>query len=139
MKPRHQADLPELFGEAGADAARLIEALATLVSSETAPPELLRERLLGSVSRPRLRFAPLFGALADLFDLGDADLASLFERGARLALLAQALPQTLNQQTDARERQEANEAVCVTDEFVRVIPPRQNVHKTPAHPGTNRQ
>jgi quercetin dioxygenase-like cupin family protein len=29
-----------------------------------------------------LRFAPLFGALAALFDLGDADLAAIFERAA---------------------------------------------------------
>jgi quercetin dioxygenase-like cupin family protein len=55
-------------------------ALADLVAPAGGAPQLLRERLLASVARPRLRYAPLFGALSDLFDLGDTALADLFER-----------------------------------------------------------
>jgi quercetin dioxygenase-like cupin family protein len=86
MNKRHPPELPELLREAGmrnsVDEAALGEALSELVPPPKAPPQLLRERLLATVARPRLRFAPLFGALAELFDLGDADLASLFERAA---------------------------------------------------------
>src|SRR6188768_1868171 len=85
MNHRHP-ELPGLLREAGlhdgADDAALGEALSALVPTAKAPPQLLRERLLATVARPRLRFAPLFGALSELFDLGDADLASLFERAA---------------------------------------------------------
>jgi quercetin dioxygenase-like cupin family protein len=55
-------------------------ALAELISPAGPAPQLLRERLLASISRPRLRYAPLFGALSQLFDLGDTALADLFER-----------------------------------------------------------
>ena len=80
---RNQPELPELFHEAGVrDDAELRDALAQLTPPTKAPPQLLRERLLATVARPRLRFAPLFGALADLFDLDDADLAGIFERAA---------------------------------------------------------
>jgi quercetin dioxygenase-like cupin family protein len=54
--------------------------LADLVAPVGPPPQLLRERLLASVARPRLRYAPLFAKLKDLFDLGDTALADLFER-----------------------------------------------------------
>jgi quercetin dioxygenase-like cupin family protein len=56
--------------------------LSALIPAAKAPPQLLRERLLSTVSRPRLRYAPLFGKLTELFDLDDADLAALFERAA---------------------------------------------------------
>lgn len=58
---------------------KLLEELAELVRADKAAPQLLRDKLLGSVARPRLRFAPLFGALGELFDLGDLELAALFE------------------------------------------------------------
>jgi quercetin dioxygenase-like cupin family protein len=58
----------------------LSRALAELTTGATAAPQLLRERLLASVARPRLRYAPLFGALSELFDLDDSALAELFER-----------------------------------------------------------
>ena len=86
---------PELRGEAGlrdgdgdgdgdsdSDSDALSEALSELAPPAEAPPQPLRERLLATVARPRLRFAPLFGALAELFDLSDTDLAGLFERAA---------------------------------------------------------
>ncbi len=60
----------------------LLEALAELTPGAVEPPQLLRQKLLGSVQRPRLRYAPLFGKLSQLFDLGDLDLAALFERAA---------------------------------------------------------
>jgi quercetin dioxygenase-like cupin family protein len=43
-----------------------------------APPQRLRERLLASVAQPRLRYAPLYGQLTELFDLPDAELSNLF-------------------------------------------------------------
>lgn len=58
---------------------KLLEELAELVPAGKSPPQLLRDKLLGSVARPRLRYAPLFGALGELFDLGDLQLAELFE------------------------------------------------------------
>jgi quercetin dioxygenase-like cupin family protein len=83
MNRRHPPELPELLREAGLDEDRLLtEALSALVPPAKAPPQLLRERLLATVARPRLRFAPLFGKLTELFDLDDADLAALFERAA---------------------------------------------------------
>ncbi len=88
MTKRNQPDLPELLREAGLgdgdrDEAALREALTQLTPPAKAPPQLLRERLLATVARPRLRFAPLFGKLADLFDLNDTDLAGIFERAAK--------------------------------------------------------
>lgn len=85
MNRRHPPELPELLREAvldGDDGAALGRALSDLVPPAQPPPQLLRERLLATVARPRLRFAPLFGALSQLFDLDDADLAALFERAA---------------------------------------------------------
>ncbi len=83
MNIRNQPELPAVVGEAAvADDAQLREALTQLNPPGKAPPQLLRERLLGAIARPRLRFAPLFGALAELFDLGDSDLAGIFERAA---------------------------------------------------------
>jgi quercetin dioxygenase-like cupin family protein len=83
MTKRNQPELPELAREAGLpDDPALREALAHLTPPAKAPPQLLRERLLGAIQRPRLRFAPLFGVLSELFDLGDTDLAGLFERAA---------------------------------------------------------
>lgn len=83
MTKPNQPDLPELVREAGlSDDAQLREALTQLGPPAKAPPQLLRERLLATVARPRLRFAPLFGALAELFDLNSTDLAGIFERAA---------------------------------------------------------
>jgi quercetin dioxygenase-like cupin family protein len=83
MKRRNQPELPGFVRDAQPDDDRLLrEALTQLVPPAKAPPQLLRERLLATVTRPRLRFAPLFGALSELFDLGDTDLAGLFEHAA---------------------------------------------------------
>jgi quercetin dioxygenase-like cupin family protein len=85
MKQRNQPELPEFVRDAhavGSHDRLLREALSHLTPPAKAPPQLLRERLLATVARPRLRFAPLFGALSALFDLGDIDLAGLFERAA---------------------------------------------------------
>lgn len=81
MKKSVPPELPELLREAD-DGARLLDALTALCPPPKAPPQLLRERLLATVARPRLRFAPLFTALGELFDLGDTDLAGIFERAA---------------------------------------------------------
>ena len=80
MKKPNPPDLPEFARDAGQGDARLVDALTALGPAPKAPPQLLRERLLATVLRPRLRFAPLFGALSELFDLGDSDLAGIFER-----------------------------------------------------------
>ena len=81
MTKRNQPDLPELVRDAGlSDDPELRAALAQLHPPAKAPPQLLRERLLNAVSRPRLRFAPHYGALSALFDLGDTELSNLFER-----------------------------------------------------------
>jgi quercetin dioxygenase-like cupin family protein len=85
MNRRNRSELPELLREAAlhdGDGVALSEALTELGPPAKAPPQLLRERLLATVARPRLRFAPLFGALSELFDLGDTDLAGLFEHAA---------------------------------------------------------
>jgi quercetin dioxygenase-like cupin family protein len=83
MKRRWASELPEFVREAsGGGNARLLEALTELAPASKAPPQLLRERLLATVARPRLRFAPLFDALSDLFDLADSDLAGIFERAS---------------------------------------------------------
>lgn len=98
MNRRHPPELPELLREAALDdrdSAALGQALSDLVPPAKPPPQLLRERLLAAVARPRLRFAPLFGALSQLFDLDDADLAALFERAAApTAWVASAVPGT---------------------------------------------
>ena len=61
--------------------ARVNEALAEALSPPLKrAPQMLRGRLLGSIARPRLRYAPFFGALGELFDLNDSELASVFER-----------------------------------------------------------
>lgn len=81
MKRARQPELPEFMSESGASAdAQLSRALAELTPAGAAPPQLLRERLLATIARPRLRHAPLFGALSELFDLDDSALAELFER-----------------------------------------------------------
>lgn len=83
MNRRHPAELPELLREARPnDDLQLAEALSALVPPAKAPPQLLRERLLATVARPRLRYAPLFAKLTELFDLDDTHLAALFERAA---------------------------------------------------------
>ncbi len=83
MKPRYP-ELPEFASEAGLvdGEATLARALTELAANASPPPQLLKERLLATIARPRLRFAPLFGALFELFDLGDSALADLFERAA---------------------------------------------------------
>jgi quercetin dioxygenase-like cupin family protein len=63
----------------------LLRALADLNESAVAPPAGLRQRLLAEVATPRLRFAPMFPALSELFDLGDAALGALFERATDAA------------------------------------------------------
>ena len=83
MNRRHPSQLPELLLEADPNHdLRLAEALSDLVPPAKAPPQLLRERLLATVARPRLRYAPLFGKLTELFDLDETALAALFERAA---------------------------------------------------------
>jgi hypothetical protein len=84
MTKRGQPELPGFASEAGLEGqqATLARALTELGAGPSAPPQLLRERLLATVARPRLRYAPLFGALSELFDLGDSALADLFERAA---------------------------------------------------------
>lgn len=61
----------------------LIDALAELVPPGKEAPDLLKQKLLGSALRPRLRYAPHFGKLSQLFDLTDLELAALFERADR--------------------------------------------------------
>lgn len=77
---------PLLLREAGVESdAELLEALLELSpppKPSNKPPAMLRDRLLSTVSRPRLRFAPLYGSLGDLFDLGDLELAAIFEQAA---------------------------------------------------------
>jgi quercetin dioxygenase-like cupin family protein len=81
MTRSRQPQLPDFVNESGAVIdPQLGRVLSELSSGATAPPQLLRERLLSTIARPRLRYAPLFGALSELFDLGDAALAELFER-----------------------------------------------------------
>ena len=84
MTKRGQPELPAFAREAGLAGrdATLARALTELGAGPSAPPQLLRERLLATVARPRLRYAPMFGALSELFDLGDSALADLFERAA---------------------------------------------------------
>ncbi len=62
----------------------LLTALGELVpaTATAAAPAALRERLMASIARPELRFAPLHGALSDLFDLSDDALRALFVRAA---------------------------------------------------------
>ena len=87
MTRRNQPDLPELVRDAGlSDDRELRAALAQLHPPAKAPPQLLRERLLNAVARPRLRFAPLYGALSELFDVGDTERGNLFERAEHSAL-----------------------------------------------------
>jgi quercetin dioxygenase-like cupin family protein len=74
----------------------LLAALADQLPREKLGPASLRERLLSSVARPELRFAPLYGALAELFDLHDQQLAVLFQRAATPAAWTRApVPDTL--------------------------------------------
>jgi quercetin dioxygenase-like cupin family protein len=84
MTKRAQPELPAFASEAGLSGSEstLARALTELGAGSSSPPQLLRERLLASVARPRLRYAPLFGALSELFDLADSALAELFERAA---------------------------------------------------------
>jgi quercetin dioxygenase-like cupin family protein len=84
MKRRDQLELPEFVREAldgGADP-RLLDVLAELGPLGATPSAGLRSRLLAEIAVPRRRFAPLFDALSDLFDLGDDELGALFERAA---------------------------------------------------------
>lgn len=60
----------------------LLSALVEHLPAETPPRAALRERLMASVVKPELRFAPLYGALSELFDLDDRALAALFVRAA---------------------------------------------------------
>jgi hypothetical protein len=60
----------------------LLSALVEHVPAAQAAPAGLRERLMASVAKPELRFAPLYGALSELFDLSDDALRALFVRAA---------------------------------------------------------
>lgn len=60
----------------------LLEALAELTTARATPSSGLRAQLMAEIATPRRRFAPLFGALSELFDLGDDALVALFERAA---------------------------------------------------------
>jgi quercetin dioxygenase-like cupin family protein len=84
MSKSRYPELPEFASEAAlaGSEATLAQALTELAMASSPPPQLLKERLLATIARPRLRFAPLFGALSELFDLGDSALADLFERAA---------------------------------------------------------
>lgn len=84
MKRRNPLQLPELFGINAADP-QLADALAELAEPGVTPDTALRARLLAEVSTPRRRFAPLFDALSELFDLSDEGLVALFERAASAA------------------------------------------------------
>jgi quercetin dioxygenase-like cupin family protein len=84
MKRRAGLELPEFAREAGDGGAdpRLLGALAELGPASARPDPGRRARLLAEIATPRRRFAPLFDALRDLFDLDDEALAALFERAA---------------------------------------------------------
>lgn len=60
----------------------LVPALVDLVPAGRPAPAALRERLMASIARPELRFAPLYGPLVDLFDLTDHALRDVFIRAA---------------------------------------------------------
>jgi len=60
----------------------LLPALVEHVPVAKTAPAALRERLMASIATPPLRFAPLYGALSELFDLGDEALRALFVRAA---------------------------------------------------------
>ena len=84
MKRRDRQELPEFAREAGqgSEDPQLLEALSDLRPENATPSAELRRRLLAEIATPRRRFAPLFDALSELFDLGDEALAALFERAA---------------------------------------------------------
>jgi quercetin dioxygenase-like cupin family protein len=84
MKRRVKLELPEFVRDAvdGGTDPRLLDALAELGPLGATPGSGLRARLLAEIATPRRRFAPLFDALSDLFDLGDEALGALFERAA---------------------------------------------------------
>ena len=75
----------------------LLSALADYLPPSAEPaPSPLRERLLASVGRPELRFAPLYAALGELFDLDAQRLAALFTRAAAPAAWTRVpIPDTL--------------------------------------------
>jgi quercetin dioxygenase-like cupin family protein len=89
MTRKGEGELPQIARDVAGDdeaslrnEAALRDAFAELAPPAKAPPQLLRERLLATVMRPRLRFAPLYGSLSQLFDLPDTELANLLERAA---------------------------------------------------------
>ena len=53
---------------------QLLDALTSLGPRSATPSAALRTRLLAEIASPRRRFAPLFDALTELFDLGDEAL-----------------------------------------------------------------
>lgn len=61
---------------------KLLSALVDHVPAANAAPAALRERLMASIARPELRYAPLYGALSELFDLRDEALRALFVRAS---------------------------------------------------------
>jgi quercetin dioxygenase-like cupin family protein len=87
MSKHDRFEPPELQEGQGPDESeRWPDVLSGLVlPSERGAPPLLRERLLATIARPRLRFAPFYGRLGALFDLSDSELASLFERAENVA------------------------------------------------------
>ena len=75
---------PDVFDEAlgvASNEAELVTALAEALSPRP-PSSALRGRLMASAASPGLRWAPLFGKLGALFDLGDAALTQVAERAA---------------------------------------------------------
>lgn len=60
----------------------LLSALVDHVPPVKPAPPALRERLMASIAQPELRYAPLYGALSELFDLPDDALRALFVRAA---------------------------------------------------------
>lgn len=69
-------------GSDGIELQAAFETLATLVDDEHGQPSAGRARLLAAVSGASERFAPLFGKLTQLFDLGADSLRDVFTRAA---------------------------------------------------------
>jgi len=84
VKRRVDQELPEFARDDRGSRAdpQLLDALTSLGPRSTIPSAGLRARLLAEIVTPRRRFAPLFDALTELFDLGDEALAAVFERAA---------------------------------------------------------
>jgi len=80
MKPPSDA-IEEALGSEASRETELLAALARAITPR-APSPSLRSRLLAAVASPGLRWAPLFGKLGALFDLGDHALLQIAERAS---------------------------------------------------------